>query len=221
MTIETLIDGVVDALHTEFGDEYHYLTENNEQDLPAPCFLIKSNYGTRNKYFWRRYYRSYIITIVYFPDAGELPEMFEREKDLNNVADRMFYALELFDANGHKVQGMNKAVEKSDGSLVFTMDVDLYEIAENDAELMEKGAIDVHAVEGSSSYSDLIAHAEFSEKNDQLLYSRPLALDQDVMFDIENEELVMNASNKFMEDVTLYRNLRTGELVAEYEDKRL
>lgn len=137
MTIEQLIDGVIDSLHTEFGDGYQYLTDNNEQDLPAPCFIVKVPYAARQLFFDRRYHRDFMVTITYFPTASPVGAVGELEAELNNTADRMLVTMEFITANGHKIHSYDKTAEKSDGCLVFNMSFDLYEIVQNDVELMQ------------------------------------------------------------------------------------
>lgn len=54
MTTEQLIDGMVNAIYEEFGEEYPIRTENNEQGFHEPCFYVRCVTPAKNLYFWKR-----------------------------------------------------------------------------------------------------------------------------------------------------------------------
>lgn len=80
MTTEQLIDGVVNAIFQEFGETTRIYTEQIEQGLDAPCFLVLAINPQKNRFLGRRYHRTCTINIIYFPGSQLASQM-----ELRNV----------------------------------------------------------------------------------------------------------------------------------------
>ncbi len=137
MTTEQLIDGIVGAIHEEFGASYPIRTENNEQGFTGPCFYVKCIRPVCNRFFWRRYLRTWQMAVYYFPKEHEIAEAYEPNIERNEVAERLFECLEMFPVGDAKVMTTDKEATESDGVLVLTFNVEMYVTKADDAELMQ------------------------------------------------------------------------------------
>ena len=138
MTIEQITQSIVDAIHGEFGDDYPIRTEDTEQNLSPHCFTVRRINATRSRFLGRRWHRTFLFNVNYFAEDPSLDEDRTHEAEMNDVADRLFYCLDMITANGHYIHGLNKEATTSDGVLVMTISFDTYEIAPNDADIMQE-----------------------------------------------------------------------------------
>ena len=111
--INKIIDGISVAINAEFGDDYEIYTESVEQGLNEPCFSILCLNPTNEQFLGRRYFRKNQFCIHYFP-KGE-----EKNKEINEVRERLFECLELVTVDGDLCRGTNMSSETSDGVLSF------------------------------------------------------------------------------------------------------
>ncbi len=137
MTTEQLITGVVGAIYEEFGEEYPIRTENNEQGLEGPCFYVKCVRPSANRYFWRRYYRTWLINVCYFPQEKTLDDAYEPNRECNEVSERLFNCLDIFKAGESYIDSKDKEATVSDGVLVMTFNVHTYETKADSTEAMQ------------------------------------------------------------------------------------
>ena len=137
MTTEQLIDGIVGAISEEFGASYPIRTENNEQGFTGPCFYVKCIRPVKNRFFWRRFLRTWQMSVYYFPKERTAAEAYEPNVECNEVAERLFDCLEMFPVGEAQVMTTDKETTESDGVLVMTFNVEMYVTKENDAELMQ------------------------------------------------------------------------------------
>jgi len=137
MTAEQLIDGIAGAIYAEFGDGFTIYTENNQQDLSAPCFLISIDSNSNRNLLNHRYNHTIMANVVYFPSEGSADKPASTSKEMNDAADRILHCLEVITANDHKVRSTNRSTTVSDGSLVTTLDFDIHERLVINGDLME------------------------------------------------------------------------------------
>lgn len=138
MTTEQLIDGVVGAIYKEFGESYPIYTENNEQGMDEPCFLVTAINPQKNRFLGRRYRRTVTLNVNYFPTSpAKVTDESAARKEMNDAAERLFDCLEIITANGHKIKGFNQGYTVSDGVLVYTLDFDYYEIEKVEVPIMQ------------------------------------------------------------------------------------
>ncbi len=137
MTTEQLIDGIVGAILEEFGASYPIRTENNEQGFKGPCFYVKCIRPVKNRFFWKRYHRTWQMAVYYFPRERTISEAYEPNVERNEVAERLFDCLDMFPVGESKVMPTDKETTESDGVLVMTFNVEMYVTKEDDAELMQ------------------------------------------------------------------------------------
>ena len=113
MTIKELIDAIAEALFQEFGSDYEIYTENVEQGLTEPCFLIRCLNPTKNVFLGRCYKRTNQFAIQYIPSTTEPIE------ECNNVMERLFECLENVILSDKPIHGTDLNGEITDGILTF------------------------------------------------------------------------------------------------------
>lgn len=145
MTTEQLIDGVVGAISEEFGTDYPIRTENNEQGFNGPCFYVKCIRPTQNRFFWRRFLRTWQMAVYYFPAERILAGDYEPNTERNEVAERLFECLEMFPVGDARVMTTGKEATESDGALVMTFNVEMYVTKADNTELMRTQTTNLEA----------------------------------------------------------------------------
>lgn len=94
--INKLTDGIVAAIHEEFGDEYEIYIENVEQGLTEPCFLITLASANMEPRLKDTYQFDLLFLIQYFPVSQEA------RRECGEVQLRLYQALEYIEADGLK-----------------------------------------------------------------------------------------------------------------------
>ncbi len=127
ITLQNITDGIVKSLFDEFGAECAYYTEDIPQNLDAPAFLVQCVTPKAEQFLGRRYKRSNLFNINYFPKSEDF------NAEINGVWDRVFSALEYITVDGDLTRGTNISSVVSDGVLVVTVSYDMfvYETADN------------------------------------------------------------------------------------------
>ena len=69
--IQSIIDGIIRALRTEYGKSFRIYTESTEQGLIEPCFSVLSLNPSGNREVGNRYKRFFPFMITYFPSTNE------------------------------------------------------------------------------------------------------------------------------------------------------
>ena len=132
--INTIIESISVALNAAFGDRYELHMEEVEQGLEDPYFVISCIYSTNKLLSGKRYFRCNQFCIQYFPEDEA-----HKNKEYNEVAERLFMCLEYLDVGGNLAMGTKMKYEVIDGILHFFVNYDLfvYKVAESVA-VMEK-----------------------------------------------------------------------------------
>ena len=118
--INEVIDAIILALDAEFGDDYHFYTENIEQNLEEPCFLVSCISPTIKAYPSKRYLRNNQFSVQYFPKNADSME------ECNAVSERLFWCLECIGAEESYLRGTSMHAEQSDGVLNFFVNYDFF-----------------------------------------------------------------------------------------------
>lgn len=121
INIEKIIDGISEALNAEFGDEFDIYTENVEQGLNEPCFSIVLIKPSVNQFLGRRYYRTHLFCVHYFPKSTN-----ETKSECFRVEERLMNCLEYIIVDGDSIRGTNMFSEMSDGVLLFMIEFNMF-----------------------------------------------------------------------------------------------
>ena len=130
MTIKELIDAIAEALFQEFGSGYEIYTENVEQGLTEPCFMIRCLNPTKNRHLGLLYKRTNQFSIQYIPSTAEVHE------ECNYVMERLFECLENVILSGKPVHGAELQGQVTDGILNFTVNYDGFVLKTEDQDPM-------------------------------------------------------------------------------------
>ncbi|WP_270739777.1 phage tail terminator family protein [Massilioclostridium coli] len=118
--VNKIISGISNALYNEFGEGYEIYTQQIEQGLQQPCFLIASLSPSYSLFRDKRYRFQDTIAVQYFPlQVGDYIE-------LNQILYRLFSCLEYITVDGDLIRGANMQGEQTDNILTFKIDFDLF-----------------------------------------------------------------------------------------------
>lgn len=135
MTIEKLITGIAVMLRDEFKIPVY--TERIEQDLDPPCFLVRSFRNRNDKRLMWRYRHDIDIEVVFFPSEVSIDAARGEKAEMNDVSDRLMYLLRMIEADGEKILTRSREAAVSDGALVMTFSVTIYEREVRDPDIMK------------------------------------------------------------------------------------
>ncbi len=144
--INSIIEAVSISLNKEFGDSYEIYMEEIKQDLKEPCFFVFCLNPTIKQFLGTRYFRTNQFCIQYFPETAE------KQRECNNVAERMWQCLEYITVCGEDkpIRGTKIKYEIADGILIFFVNYDCF-VYKQDIErqtLMESLEVSANMKEG-------------------------------------------------------------------------
>lgn len=105
------------ALYEEFGDSYSIYTEEIEQGLDNPCFLITNVVHTHDAKLSNRYKDNNSFMVQYFPESDT-----DYLGEINNVVSSLEDVLEWITVDSSKVHGLNMTSNVVDRVLNFQVD---------------------------------------------------------------------------------------------------
>ncbi len=129
ITVNKIIDGICEALNDEFGSTYEIYTEDVQQNLSKPCFSVVLVKPSIKQFFGKRYYRTNLFCIHYFPQSSD-----EAKEECFDVQERLMDCLEYIEVDGDAVRGTQMNGEMSDGVLAFMVNFDMFVIKETEDE---------------------------------------------------------------------------------------
>lgn len=129
VTLNNVIDGIVAALNTEFGDSYEIYTEDVQQYLTEPCFSIVLVKPSQKQFLGKRYFRKHFFCIHYFPQSKD-----EAKSECFDVEDRLMDCLEYIEVDGDVVRGTEMEGEMADGVLNFMVSYNMFVTKEEEGE---------------------------------------------------------------------------------------
>lgn len=118
--INKIINGIVDAINIEFGDDYEIYTESIEQGLQEPCFSVLILNPTSELFINDKHMRTNKVMIQYFPSTND------KYQECNEVLVRLFNCLELIYIGDDLTRGSNMSGEIIDGVLNFSINYDMF-----------------------------------------------------------------------------------------------
>ena len=115
--INEIIAAISVALNAEFGNEYEIYMEEIKQDLKEPCFFVQCINPTTKLFRGERYFQSNPCCI---------PKSEEKQRECNEVAERMTWCLEYITVDGDPMRGTQMHAEVVDGNLNFFVNYDCF-----------------------------------------------------------------------------------------------
>lgn len=135
--IEKTIYGISNALYEAFGEGYSVNTDDIEQGLSPPCFLIKTLVNERVRGLGDRYKQQQSFDVVYFP-KGENSTL-----ECAAMLSRLYDALEHIVIDGNMVWGTDLRGEIQDGVLHFFVDYNMFLMKQREKNNMEAADIEI------------------------------------------------------------------------------
>lgn len=71
--VNKIVDGIVQAISAAYGEEYEIYTENVEQGLTEPCFLIECINPSFEQFLGRRYHEKVPFASITFRMGQKKP----------------------------------------------------------------------------------------------------------------------------------------------------
>lgn len=111
--IQSIIDGIIAAIRTEYDKSYRIYTESVEQGLQEPCFSILCLNGFNEKKIGQRHNRTYLFNIAYFPASDE------PTAECLEVMENLYDLLKFINTGSAKLHGTDMSGKVVDGILQF------------------------------------------------------------------------------------------------------
>lgn len=118
--VNKIIDGISNALFQEFGENYKIYTENIEQGLKKPCFVILCVNPKSKRFMGERYFRTNIFTVLYFPSTNE------PMRECNSITEKLYQCLEYISIGDDLTHGTKMTCDVVDGVLNFLINYDMF-----------------------------------------------------------------------------------------------
>lgn len=115
VTVNNIREGVILALSNLFPDMEIY-GEEIKQGFVAPCFFVKLLTGIQNHELNRRYKRSYVFNIHFFPAGSDY------NREAHDMAEKLYDALRSVVIAGSRYKGTGMTHEVVDRTLHFFVD---------------------------------------------------------------------------------------------------
>lgn len=119
--INAILEAISVSLNAEFGDRYKNYREEKKQDLKEPCFFIFCINPANRLFLGKRYFRSNLFCIQYFPESEK-----RKNEECHAVAERLFSCLEYITVNGEPAMGTQMRYEIVDEILHFFVNYDMF-----------------------------------------------------------------------------------------------
>lgn len=119
--LNRVIEAISIKLNLVFGDAYTIETESIKQGLKEPCFFILSLSPSQTQIIGKRYLRRQPFDIHYFPSTED------KNEEMNDVADRLYDALEYVAMlDGDVLRGADLNHQIVNGVLHFFVNYNMY-----------------------------------------------------------------------------------------------
>lgn len=97
------------------------------QGFEEPCFFILTLRSNQKQIVGDRYYREHSFDVHYFPKSQHCPA-----REINEIADRLFMALEYVPLPDGLARGTDMRREVQDGVLHFFVNYNVFVLKQND-----------------------------------------------------------------------------------------
>lgn len=129
--IQSIIDGIIKAIRTEYDRSFRIYTESVEQGLKEPCFSILCLNGSDEQNVGTRRNREHLFNITYFPST-DTPI-----SECLTVMENLYDLLSMIEVNTSMLRGVRMNGEIVDGVLQFQVTYAFFLLIANTEEGME------------------------------------------------------------------------------------
>lgn len=119
--INKIITGISQALNSAFDEAYTNYTDEVEQDLSTPCFIINAGASGQNQVVGIRYKNDNGFIIQCIPKINS-------NEFLNDVKNKLFDCLEYITVDGKLFRGIEMEGNVTDYVLTFTVNYNMHVI---------------------------------------------------------------------------------------------
>lgn len=137
--INKIIDGIITALISEFGEDYTVYTENREQGMQSPCFFVECNSLKAERGLSSRWKLATQFSIQYRPHTDQ------PKRECNAIRERLLWALAYIGTQEEMFEGTAFSMEEKNEVLTTTVHYDCVVYRKTDVtrmgELEMKGGI--------------------------------------------------------------------------------
>ncbi|MFD2703814.1 DUF6838 family protein [Paenibacillus shunpengii] len=124
--MQAVIDGIILKL-ADIDPTIEAYDEHQEQGFKGPCFFVLEVDGNQAGLIGRRFKRSSLYDIHYFPKSDVDPR-----KECHDIADRLYCLMESFEWGGYRYKGTNLRHQVIDNMLHFFLEVKVHLIKPKD-----------------------------------------------------------------------------------------
>lgn len=136
--INEITESISIALNKEFGENYTIYPEKIEQGMKKPCFFISCINPTNKQFLGRRYFRTNLFCIQYFPKTSN------EKEEINEILERLYICLEYILAreDDKPIRGTNMHGETDNGILNFFVNYDGFVYRAANETMMQQLTVD-------------------------------------------------------------------------------
>lgn len=140
--IQSIINGIIRALRTEYNESFRIYTESTEQGLIEPCFSVLSINPSSEREVGNRYKRRFLFNITYFPATDE------PISECNEVCETLLGLLNDVETDIGIIHSVDIPEGKIvDGNLQFTIQYQVFaRLVEAPTETMQELSVDTATV---------------------------------------------------------------------------
>lgn len=128
--VNKMVDGIVQAISSVYGEGYEIYTENVEQGLTEPCFLIECINPSFEQFLGQRYQEKVPFCVHYFPKGPD------KSEECNAVFSDLTECLEYVSVDGDLVRGTGMRAEWDGDVMHFMVDYNMFLFRPNKEEKM-------------------------------------------------------------------------------------
>ena len=129
--IQSIIDGIIKAIRTEYDRSFRIYTESVEQGLQEPCFSVLCLTGSDEQKVGSRRNREHLFNITYFPSTDE------PISECLKVKENLFDLLNMIGTDDSMFSGANMSGDIVDGVLQFHVTYSFFLLKVKDEDYME------------------------------------------------------------------------------------
>lgn len=126
-----IVDSILSAIKSEFGETYKIYTHQQEQGFIKPCFFVQILSLTNERFMGNRFFSKNEFNIKYLINANE------ENNNLTEVFEKLNNCLEIITIDGDLVRGSDIKCVISEEGINFSISYNGFTYKVEDKDLME------------------------------------------------------------------------------------